>query len=501
MPLCYKYMGFLYTSNPSTWRDDTSEMVLTHADDPLNCCVTTFNCGREFVDVDYFASSLHSALKPHEAPPDLIVLALQEIAPIGPSFLGGHFLTPYFDRFETALLLAARWSYTREIQYERVLVRSVGLTGIMVYARKEVKDAIKSVRAAGTGVGVWEMGNKGAVAVRVELVKTQLTFVSAHLAPGEEQWERRNADWRKICQNMVFELVEPHLWKKPGADDSKAVQPSTQSNAGPSQAGSDREPLLAESRQQGGPEVHQEHALFTPVPSYVFFAGDLNYRTSDTAPKPDDSRSWPQPMAADNDPHHHKHLLEKDQLTRELREGRTLHNLAEAPITFPPTYKYSSKAQELAAANARVPTTNAGDEGPKGRCNSVPTVNLDDIQEQVWLWAKHRMPSWCDRILYLADLSPKVHSYKALPVQPTSDHRPVLMNFGLYLVPIPQAKPQPFALVEGWKQRRIMARRLEVLVGAPSYLLLMRQGQVALLSTAVMAAIVYFSIRAFTSTY
>lgn len=473
-------------------------MVLTHQDDPLNCCITTFNCGREHIDVDYFASSLHSALKPFEAPPDLIVLALQEIAPIGPSFLGGRFLKSYFDRLGEAVRLAARWSYTKEISYERVLVRSVGLTGIMVFARQEIKEKIEEVRAAGTGVGVMDMGNKGAVAVRLALENVQLTFVSAHLAPGEEQCERRNADWRKICENLVFELVEPQRWKERGAGGRKAVE---ERSAGPSQGESDTEPLLAEGRREGASGAHQDHALFTPVPSYVFFAGDLNYRTSDAAPKPNDSHAWPQPMAAEDDPHHHKHLLEKDQLTRELREGRTLHNLTEAPITFPPTYKYSTKAQELATANARVPTTNAGGEGPKGRANSVPTVDIDAIQEQVWLWAKHRMPSWCDRILYLSDSSPTIHSYKALPVQPTSDHRPVIMSFGLYKVPLSRPKSQPFEVVEGWKQRRTLARRLEIFVGIPSYLLLMREGQVALLSTTILAVVVYFSVRAFTTTF
>lgn len=475
-------------------------MVLKHKDDPLNCCITTFNCGRELVDVDYFASSLHSALKPFETPPDLIVLALQEIAPLGPSFLGGHFLKSYFDRFEVALRLAARWSYTRDVEYERVLMRSIGLTGIMVFARREIKKMIESVRAAGTGVGVWDMGNKGAVAVRLAVEGVQLTFVSAHLAPGEEQCERRNADWRKICENLVFELVAENTWKEGGR---KAVLPPlSQERAGPSRTEADTEPLLAEGQREGSSEGHkdQDHALFTPVPSYIFFAGDLNYRTSDTPPKSNDSQTWPQPMAAEDDPLHHKHLLEKDQLSRELREGRTLHSLAEAPVTFPPTYKYSSKAQELAAANARSSTTNTGDEGPKGRCNSLPVVNFDDAQEQVWLWAKHRVPSWCDRILYLADLSLKVHYYKALPVQPTSDHRPVILSFGLYEVTLPHAKPQPFQLVAGWKERRAFARRMELVVGIPSCLLLVGTGQMVLSSTIVVAALVYLSIRAFTTT-
>ena len=63
----------------------------------LNCYITTFNCGRELVDVDYFANNLFNGAKT-DLPPDFIVLCLQEIAPIGYSFLGGSLLAPYFAR-------------------------------------------------------------------------------------------------------------------------------------------------------------------------------------------------------------------------------------------------------------------------------------------------------------------------------------------------------------------------------------------------------------------
>jgi hypothetical protein len=407
--------------------------------------------------MDYFASSLYTTLKPTSLPPDLIVLALQEISPIGFSFLGGSFLTPYFSAISEAVLFATTWAFSDDVIYEHVLTRNAGMTGIMVFARKEIKGKIRGMEEAGTGVGFWEMGNKGAVGVRMGLDETAVTFVAAHLAPAEDACERRNEDWKKICENLVFEGV-----------DAKS--------SGKTQRTGESQPLLAENRtSEGG----QQSGLFGK-PSYIFVAGDLNYRTSDTPPDPKDHENWPQPMASESDPAHFTQLLSKDQLTRELNNGRTLHHLAEANITFPPTYKYSSRAQQLAKDNAR--QYQSSSKGPG------PTVNLEDRQEQVWLWAKHRVPSWCDRILYLADEPAKVHSYTALPVQPTSDHRPVALSFSVPMTMPSVVKDAPFDIVDGWKERRANARRLEILVGIGAYLSLTKQGQ-ALLAGSVLGIV------------
>ena len=72
----------------------------------LNCYVATFNCGRSLLDVDHFAASFFDGIK-SQLPPDLVVLALEEIAPIAYSFLGGEWLDPYFARFFTSVNDAA----------------------------------------------------------------------------------------------------------------------------------------------------------------------------------------------------------------------------------------------------------------------------------------------------------------------------------------------------------------------------------------------------------
>lgn len=123
--------------------------------------MTTFNCARTPIDFNHFAANLFNGLTTN-LPPDLVVLSLQEIAPIGYSFLGGSWLDPYLARFRSAIDLAAGKRFEGEHGgddgYEEVIRRSAGMTGIMVFARREVRSRIKVVGTAGVGVGVWEMG-------------------------------------------------------------------------------------------------------------------------------------------------------------------------------------------------------------------------------------------------------------------------------------------------------------------------------------------------------
>lgn len=451
---------------------------------PVHCLLTTFNCGRQPVHIDYFASSLYNALQAGRLPPDLIVLSLQEIAPIGASFLGGSLLTPYFKRLTEAVLRATRWKYDQDAtDYETLIVRNVGMTAIMILARKSIKENLAWIQEGATGTGVWEMGNKGAVGIRLALQRDGeeeiVTFVAAHLAPMEEKWERRNEDWRSICERLIFEPVP-----------SKALGASKKSTS----ANDESEPLLgsedqAEHDDGNAGEGSSEHTLYYPA-SYLFLAGDLNYRTSDSPPPVvNGDKSWPQPSSSADQL---SAFMSTDQLTRELQAGHTLHNLAEAPITFPPTYKYStaasSYAADVAAKHERQATPNTDE--------SSPAIPLDQEPDK-WHWATHRVPSWCDRVLYLAAAPPTVHAYTALPIQPTSDHRPVALNFTIEPTHSGSigASPSPFPVDKNWQARRIAARRLELLVGLGAYLGLTREGQVLIGGTAVGVVFGYLALR------
>ena len=485
----------------------------------------TFNCGRQLLEPRLFSPHIFSAL-PADPPPSLsahqsaeqhylahilydsvykhrrqpslaptiLVLALQEVAPIAYSFLGGSFLREYFARFIKAVNTAATSTFSTSntsggigeegseglesnsrVRYELLRVENVGMTAILIFVRQEMVGKVKDVRVGGVGCGWWSMGNKGAVGVRMALQiddggeaqsGMDMTILSAHLAPMEDAVQRRNQDWRTIVEGMGFEAGK----------DTKRRRRGTANAEGD---GEETEPLLNKEQTEHISGIYSQT-------SHLILAGDLNYRTSAIGPLTNEYRSFPQPSEDDSFPQHFEHLLGSDQLRQELSAGRTLQGLSEAPIEFPPTYKYSDRARRD-AVNDR------GDMDASGKW---------------WDWARHRWPSWCDRVLYL-DLPSwitkkdpsakiKVQGYKALPLMPNSDHRPVACSILIPLEPI--SKPDaaalkgggrkqdsvrmnpPFELNPAWKSDRTSARIREIVVGLAAYLTLTWEGNGILLA-------------------
>ncbi|KAF2014668.1 inositol 5-phosphatase-like protein [Aaosphaeria arxii CBS 175.79] len=410
--------------------------------------LVTFNCARNLVDPESLGPSLFNALPPTAASlPDVLAISLQEVSPIAYSFLGGSFLSPYFDHVTQAVNLASEIRSHGHERLEHVATRSLGMTALMIYAKPHMAQRIQWLQSAGAGVGFWNMGNKGAVALRLGLScpgsddLLKLTFTAAHLAPMECNIEARNRDWSSIVQNLVFENNESS-----GYSSSEQV------------------PLLSSSSDP--PE--DNNGLFTSG-NHVFFAGDLNYRTHDKPPGPDAWKSYPQPTSSRDSDEHFSHLLGKDQLAQERDSNRTLHGLDELPITFPPTYKLSSHSSEQLATHKR---SNSEEEG-------------------YWNWSKHRYPSWCDRILYSRSRALKPQTYTALPIQHTSDHRPVALYARVDDKPLQGPddirSSTPFSINPHWKSRRDTARKLEIIVGSLSYVVLTPQGNAIVVTLATLA--------------
>lgn len=342
----------------------------------------------------------------------------------------------------------------------------------MVFVLRDQTAQVRWLETAGVGVGMYEMGNKGAVGVRMGYSiggsTLEFTFVSAHLAPMEDRWQRRNEDWKNIVRGLVFTPVSP-----------TAVRTNTAQRL-PHESSNDTEPLL--QAPPGEDSIPPMSGLYTPT-SHLIVAGDLNYRTASTKPSPDAHLTWPQPGSDTNAQQHYSHLLPSDQLQREMQAGKTCHGLREAPVDFPPTYKYSDEARASARSQQ-----DGGDENGSH-----------------WGWAKHRWPSWCDRVLYL-DAPPwmrsedgatrvEVQGYKALPLMASSDHRPVACSFSIPAEAIPEPSEEdergaksdvrlvpPFGLNPLWMEQREAARTKEVIVGIGAYLGLTWEGNGILLA-------------------
>ncbi|KAH7311968.1 Endonuclease/exonuclease/phosphatase [Rhexocercosporidium sp. MPI-PUGE-AT-0058] len=434
----------------------------------ISLYILTFNCGKALIDVDAVASQLFSGLSTPKLP-DLLVLSLQEIAPIPQCLIGGSFLVPYFSRFHEAVEKASRKAAGTPggddgLIYHPVSARNLGMTGIMVFAKDP--SAVSDVETGGVGVGLAEMGNKGAIGVRFTYhdngTSTELAFVAAHLAPMEWDLEGRNEDWKNIVRGLVFSSKSA---------ERKNIETSTSA---------EERPLLSISP--------RDASIFKPT-SHLFFAGDLNYRTSIMAPSPTDHKdSFPQPHHDKSSPQHFSKLFENDQLNQERLAGRTCHGLVEAPVTFPPTYKYDSKEPYL-----------------------TPDEDLSK-----WHWAKHRWPSWCDRILYLdipswvkrahPEAQIVTHKYSALPLWPTSDHRAVALDLSIPLFPIPPPKEDeegedprihpPFEVNIDWKTKRERARVLELVAGFAMYFTTTVEGGGVSVAMVLGAVGAFFAIRA-----
>jgi hypothetical protein len=336
------------------------------------------------------------------------------------------------------------------------------MTACVVFVRKELRERVRSVQTAGTGVGVWEMGNKGGVGVRLDIDGTEMTFVAMHLAPMEGCVIRRNRDWEDICRGLVFE------------GDAAANETT----------GTEREPLLTGTKRTAT-------GLYKPK-NHIFLFGDLNYRTSHLPPTPSAYKTFPQPVRPADSPNTSRiplpDLLARDQLTQERLEGRVLHGFAEQPIEFPPTYKYS-----------HILSATPGPQATKEEDEDEETAAV--LQEPpTWQWARHRWPSWCDRILFYPPTGITPGTYTALPLLPSSDHRAVVLHVTLEQeagVEDDFRLAPPFALDPHWRTRRAAARRYEIAVGAASWVVLTAEGNATLAGVVGGALAVYFLVRVF----
>lgn len=424
---------------------------MTHTMSYLKLYLLTWNCGRAFVEEAAFAKHLFDGWQDPSADvaklPDAIVLNIQEIAPLSHAFLGGSFVTPYFDHFRKAVGLAST-SAKADFNYVNVISRNCGLTALMLFIRDDFMDDVTSIMAAEVGVGLSQMGNKGAVGVRVGWKVPKMdqalytTFVSAHLAAFEEEMERRDQDYKDIIAGLVFTGQDAREWRK-------------------SQTSDEQVPLLAGTSVDSD-ESHDQGVYADDT--HLFVSGDLNYRTGMTGPAKEDAAHYPQPTSDVKSAIHYRQLLGKDQLTQQLHAGKTLHGLTEQKIDFPPTYKL--------------------------KLNVDKPVILDQDTD-AWEWSTHRWPSWCDRILFSA--TPSLHvvagKYSSLPIFRTTDHRPVALSAAVALKPISDtgfSKLAPVSINADYHSRRNAARRQEIAVGLAAYLSTTYEGAALVFGTAIM---------------
>ncbi|XP_050560939.1 inositol polyphosphate 5-phosphatase E isoform X3 [Spodoptera frugiperda] len=280
----------------------------------------------------------------------------------------------------------------------------LGTIHLMIFIRRDLiwfcslpEDASLSVRP-GTA-----FRTKGAVAISFALFGSTFLFVTAHLTAHQEKVKERVSDIKRIIRSIDLPKNLPCRHK------SKDV---------------------------------------TNNFDYVFWCGDLNFRLGE--PRAALLRWIEQtefPL-----PHHLPHgLLHADQLTAVLEDGAAFRDFREAPITFPPTYKYDPGSQQFDTSS------------------------------------KQRAPAYTDRILYKArsmttnsssafsvvaglrrissvpvTSGVKCLAYNSVQSVCTSDHKPVWGLFSTMLRPGTDVVPLAAGLfnrevyLEGIKRRRAL---------------------------------------------
>ncbi|KAK6500654.1 hypothetical protein TWF506_003418 [Arthrobotrys conoides] len=413
----------------------------------------TFNCARLLITPSILATHLFSALDPSSPPPEIIAIGLQELSPISYSFLRGDYLSPYLDQWSSVPHLAAQYLHSTNPNFPSEYVElgryTIGMTALFIFSRRS--ERVKNLRFGAVGFGVWGMANKGAVAARFgystgedgsEDDDINVTIISTHLAAHEHCCTDRNRDWETLARGIIFETT-------------------TQTAPVLNITSSESTPLLSENSTDSSSSSPSISGIYHPN-THLLVMGDLNYRTSHRSPTPEDYQSFPKR----ND--HFTEFFKRDQLTRERIAGNTLHGLVEAPITFPPTYKYFEDILSL------LEDAEAGGSGGADKRHQS--------DEDVFDWSPNRWPSWCDRILWLPSKEEgengiKVHRYTSIPAIRFSDHKPVGLHISL---PRIKTTPKtvtggegdsdlrlnpPFPLDRDWKVKRYNAETREWIVG------------------------------------
>jgi len=219
-----------------------------------------------------------------------------------------------------------------------------GALGLWLYCSSTLRPLVRELRTSSHLLGVREVVNratKGGVGASIRLRGgMSVLLINSHLPAGDGKATERNGAYHRIKQALFADLA-------------------------------------AERRAKNATNAHDVSV----------WMGDLNYRVRSNRSAADRALALGMPEV----------LLGNDQLHQEQRHRRAYVHFREAPVAFPPTYKY--------------------DMG----------THVYDTSK------KSRVPSWTDRILYKPALSITheqitVNRYTSVQDVTVSDHKPVVMT-------------------------------------------------------------------------
>ena len=172
--------------------------------------------------------------------------------------------------------------------YVPLVAENLQLVGVclFVFVLKKHVGSIRDICVSKTKTGFGgTAGNKGGVLLRFIFYNTSICFVCSHFAAHQKEIRQRNEDFRQIYETSEFV----------------------------------------------GQAVTTLSKIETRFHDYVFWCGDLNYRIdlpNELCRSLIAQQSWDA-------------LLKEDQLCVQRSVSLVFREFSEAPILFPPTYKYN----------------------------------------------------------------------------------------------------------------------------------------------------------------
>lgn len=237
---------------------------------------------------------------------DVVAIVFQEIVPLTAQQMLSSAAEP-MRLWEAAVLAALNRGGGQRfitLRYELLFA-----TSVLIVVREDMLPHVRNVDAASKKTGLRGMsGNKGGVAVRMEVFETDVCIVGVHLAAGTTNVEERNNDYQSIVSGIQFprgRTIESH--------------------------------------------------------THVFWSGDLNYRFDQLnsaevrqlcAELPATNYTG---QATESSPALSR-LYAYDQLKRAQACLAAFENYKEGPLLFRPTYKYDMHADTYdSSEKARAP--------------------------------------------------------------------------------------------------------------------------------------------------
>ncbi|XP_046966100.1 inositol polyphosphate 5-phosphatase K-like isoform X1 [Vanessa cardui] len=287
--------------------------------------------------------------------PDFYVIGLQEVKSQPQNMLMDSLFTDQWTSMFNKILCRQGF----------IVAKNIRLQGIMLLVYTQMKHVVhlRDIEAQYTKTGLGGLwGNKGAVSVRFNIYGCSVCFVNCHLTAHEHLLADRINDYNTIIKEHGYHLTET------------------------------------------------SNILYH---DYVFWIGDLNFRThhpANSSPTSEEIVEALQKVEKDK----YTSLLKHDQLLAVIESGEAFSEFMEPEIRFPPTYKFH--------------------------------MGTDDYDLK-------RKPSWTDRILYKViannyeniTLRADLVSYHHIPHYTVSDHKPVVAQFNIkirtsYSVAVPKVK-------------------------------------------------------------